>query len=162
MNKEFIEDLVFGARLLISLDADKTELDDNIRCARTLLSDFPDMSIIIRPHVMEFRHKNPEYLIDGEIGDRKGIHSEKGITDAFKRGVEQGCRIIVLDLDMHMSGKLLHPTQIAKFLIWRPDFNEEQIHSCYVVYRNRAVLVESTVLDRNEIAAILDKLKAEQ
>ncbi len=111
---------------------------------------------------MEFRHKNPEYLIDGEIGDRKGIHSEKGISDAFKRCVEQGCRIIVLDLDMHMSDQLLHPTQIAKFLTWRPDFNEEQIHSCYVVYHNRAVLIESTVPDRTEIAAILDKLKAEQ
>ena len=37
MKTEYIEDLVFGERLLISESADKTELDDNIRCARTLL-----------------------------------------------------------------------------------------------------------------------------
>jgi len=160
MKNDYNEDLIFGERLLISPDADETELDDNIRCARTILSSFPDMSIVIRTHIMEFRHKNPEYLIDGEIGDRKGIHSEKGIANAFKRGVEQGCRIIVLDLDMHMSGQLLHPNQIAKFLTWRPDFNKEKIHSCYVVYRNKAVKIESTMNSRNEIAAILDKLKA--
>ena len=48
MNKEYIEDLVYGARLLISVDADKTEMNENIRCARTLLDSFPDMSIVIR------------------------------------------------------------------------------------------------------------------
>ena len=84
MNKEYIEDLVYGARLLISVDADKTELNENIRCARTLLESFPDMSIVIRRNVLEFQFKNPEYLINGEIGDRKGIHSERGIADASK------------------------------------------------------------------------------
>ena len=29
MKKEYIEDLVFGERLLISIDADKTELNPN-------------------------------------------------------------------------------------------------------------------------------------
>ena len=98
------------------------------------------ISIVIRRHILEFKLKNPEYLINGEIGDRKGIMSEKGITDAFKRGVEQGCRIIVLDLDKHMAGRLLHPNQIAKYISWRPDFSAEMIHTCYVVYRGLAVL----------------------
>lgn len=101
---------------------------------------FEDMSIVIREHILEFKLKNPEYLINGEIGDRKGIHSEKGITDAFKRGVEQGCRIIVLDLDKHMSNKLLHPTQIAKYIAWRPDFVAEVIHTCYVVYTKAGII----------------------
>lgn len=162
MKKEYIEDLVFGARLLISADADKTELDDNIRCARTLLNCFGDMSIFIREHILEFRVKNPEYLINGEIGDRKGIHSEKGITDAFKRGVEQGCRIIVLDLDKHMSEGLLHPTQIAKYIAWRPDFIAEMIHTCYVIYRGKAVMISSDLKERDGIALALEKLKAEQ
>lgn len=162
MKKEYIEDLVFGARLLISADADKTELDDNIRCARTLLNCFGDMSIVIRKHLLEFRVKNPEYLINGEIGDRKGIHSEKGITDAFKRGVEQGCRIIVLDLDKHMSRGLLHPTQIAKYIAWRPDFIAEMIHTCYVIYRGKAVMISSALKERDKIALALEKLKAEQ
>ena len=86
-----------------------------------------------------FASMKAEYIINGEIGDRKGIHSERGISDAFKRGVEQGCRVIVLDLDMHMSEKLLHPNQIAKYIFWRPDFAVFAIHTCYVVYRGRAV-----------------------
>ena len=162
MKKEYIEDLVYGARLLISVDADKTELNENIRCARTLLESFPDMSIVIRRNVLEFQFKNPEYLINGEIGDRKGIHSERGIADAFKRGVEQGCRVIVLDLDMHMYSQLLHPNQIAKHLLWRPDFSEAAIHLCYVVYRGRAVEVRSDMRTREEIAMVLEKLKAER
>lgn len=162
MKKEYMEDLVFGERLLISIDADKTELNDNIRCARTLLESFNDMSIVIRRNVFEFKIRNPEYLINGEIGDRKGIHSERGIADAFKRGIEQGCRVIVLDLDMHMSEQLLHPNQIAKHLLWRPDFSNEQIHICYVVYRGRAVEIRSELRTRAQISAVLEKLKAER
>ena len=63
MKKEFVEDLIFGARLLICEDADKSELEDNIRCARVLLNSFPEMSIVIRAHVMEFQVKNPKTLI---------------------------------------------------------------------------------------------------
>lgn len=103
MKKEYIEDLVFGERLLISIDA-----------------------------------------------------------DAFKRGIEQGCRVIVLDLDMHMSEQLLHPNQIAKHLLWRPDFSNEQIHICYVVYRGRAVEIRSELRTRAQISAVLEKLKAER
>lgn len=157
-----VEDFVFGSRLLISTNADKVELEDNVRCARSLLKSFPDMSITIREHVIEFRRRNPEYLIDGELGDRKGIHSEKGIKDAFRRCVEQKCNIVVLDLDMHMSMNPIHPSQIAKFLVWRPDFCKDNIRTCYIVYRDRAVVVDWQMKDRTLIIEVLDKLKAEQ
>ena len=120
------------------------------------------MSIVIRAHVMELGRKNPEYLINGEIGDRKGIQSERGISDAFKRAVAQGCSIVVLDLDMNMSKRLLNPNQIAKYLAWRPDFKDEQIHTCYVVYHGKVVSINASVSDRQGIALILEKLKAEQ
>lgn len=158
---EYYRDEEFGSRLLISPEADKTELYDNIRCARTLLSAFPEMNIVILKHTMEFQIKNPEYLVDGQIGDRKGIHSENGITNAFKKAVKQGCRIVVLDLDMHMFNQLLHPRQIAKHIVWRPDFTEEQIRLCYVVYRGRAVVVRHDQKECEEIITILEKLKAE-
>jgi len=126
------------------------------------LKHFTEVSIVIRSHILEFNVKNPEYLVNGEIGDRKGIHSEKGITYAFKKGVEQGCRIIVLDLDAHMSHKLLHPNQIAKYIAWRPDFDEILIHTCYVVYRDTAVAIKSSNNTRQDIARILEKLIAGQ
>ena len=95
------------------------------------------------------------------MGDRKGIHSEKGITDSFKRCREQGCHIIILDLDKHMSHQLLHPTQIAKYISWRPDFNGKDIHT-YLVYRNKAVKIGYELTCRKNITAVIENLKSEQ
>ncbi len=44
---------------------------------------------------MSFGHKNPEYIIDGQLGDRKGIMGEKGVTAGFKAAKKQGCKIVV-------------------------------------------------------------------
>ena len=44
----YIEDEVYGQRLLISVSADPRELQSNIRAARAILHSFADVSIIIR------------------------------------------------------------------------------------------------------------------
>ena len=59
-NKDFIQDEIYGERLQISVRADQTELDDNIRVARVLLNCFADMYIIINEHLLTIGHKNPE------------------------------------------------------------------------------------------------------
>ena len=76
----YIEDVVFGNRLLISVEADSRELASNIRAARAILTSFTEVTIVINPHRMIFGHKNPEYLINNQLGDRKGIMGEKGVT----------------------------------------------------------------------------------
>ena len=53
--KDFIEDEIYGQRLLISLNADQTELNDNIRVARVLLSCFDDMYIVINDVIEKLR-----------------------------------------------------------------------------------------------------------
>ena len=70
---DYIEDEVYGQRLLISVNADQRELLSNIRAARAILHSFADVTIIINTHTMSFGHKNPEYTIDGQLGDRNGI-----------------------------------------------------------------------------------------
>ena len=82
INTDFIEDEIYGDRLLVSIHADQRELSSNIRAARAILHSFPDVYIIINPHNLELGHKNPEYTIDSRLGDRKGIMSEKGVTAA--------------------------------------------------------------------------------
>ena len=57
-NKDFLLDEIYGERLLISIRADQTELNDNIRVARVLLSCFNDMYIIINEHLLTIGHKN--------------------------------------------------------------------------------------------------------
>lgn len=81
---DYIEDEVYGQRLLISVNADPRELQSNIRAARAILHSFAEISIIINAHTMTFGHKNPEYTIDGKLGDRKGIMGERGVTAGFK------------------------------------------------------------------------------
>ena len=70
-NKDFLVDEIYGERLLISVKADRTELIDNIRVARVLLKCFSDMYIRINEHLLIIGHKNPEYTINGKLGDRK-------------------------------------------------------------------------------------------
>ncbi len=70
---DYIEDEIYSQRLLISKNADQRELPGNICAARAILHSFADVSIIINTHTMFFGHKNPEYIIDRLLGNRKGI-----------------------------------------------------------------------------------------
>lgn len=143
-HKEFLIDEIFGERLLISIRADQTELDDNIRVARVLLTSFTDMFIIINEHLLTIGHKNPEYTINGKLGDRKGVESENGIKSAFRKAKQQGCKVVVLDFDMHMSESILKTKKIVSGLIGRhEDFSQGSLDECYIVHNSKAVVVKS-------------------
>ena len=140
--KEFLIDEIYGERLLISIRADQTELNDNIRVARVLLSCFEDMYIIINEHLLTIGHKNPEYTINGKLGDRKGVESENGIKSAFRKAKQQGCKVVVLDFDMHMSESILKTKKIVSGLFGRhEDFSQGTLEECYVVHNSKAVVV---------------------
>ena len=143
VNKEFIQDEIYVERLLISVRADQTELDDNVRVARVLLS-CDDMFIIINEHLLTIGHKNPEYTINGKLGDRKGVESENGIKSAFRKAKQQGCKVVVLDFDMHMSESILKTKKIVSGLFGRhEDFSQGMLDECYVVHNNKAVVVKA-------------------
>ena len=79
METEYLLDEVFGERLLISKEADRSELGSNIRAARAILCSYNEVSIRINSHIYAIGHTNPEYTICEELGDRKGVMSEKGL-----------------------------------------------------------------------------------
>lgn len=91
---DYLADEVFAERLLVSKYSDQSELSSNIRAARAILNSFSEVAIRINPHKIEFGHKNPEYTICEQLGDRKGIMSEKGITAGFRSAKKQGCRLL--------------------------------------------------------------------
>lgn len=156
--KEYYEDEIFKDRLLISTSADKKDLEGNIRTARSILSSFADTKIRIRPHIVEKGVKNPEYDINGVIADRKAIKSEKGIASGFKKGKEQGCKIIVIDLDESM--KRLNENRLATHIMWRKaDFDSGLITKCYIVCNGKSVVVESSMLSKDNLINVLKKLK---
>lgn len=161
-NNDFIEDEIFGRRLLISIKADQSELDDNIRVAHVLLNCFVDMYIIINEHLLTIGHKNPEYTINGKLGDRKGVESENGIKSAFRKAKQQGCKVVVLDFDMHMSESILKTKKIVSGLFGRhEDFTQGSLDECYVVHNSKAVVVKSdafTAPDKESVKQIINNV----
>lgn len=160
--KDFILDEIFGDRLLISVRADQTELNDNIRVAHVLLSCFDDMYIIINDHLLTIGHKNPEYTINGKLGDRKGVESENGIKSAFRKAKLQGCKVVILDFDMHMSESILKTKKIVSGLFGRhDDFTQGELDECYIVHNNKAVVVKSdafAVPDKETIKKLINEV----
>lgn len=160
--EDFIIDEVFGERLLISKQADQSELDENIRVARVLLNCFDDMRIRINEHLLIFGHKNPEYTINEKLGDRKGVESENGIKSAFRKAKEQGCQTVVLDFDMHMADDMLKTKKIASGIYGRhDDFISGIINECYVVHNCKAVVVETNVFADTDKDAVKQKIEDE-
>ena len=156
--KEFTQDKIYGDRLLISINADQRELQSNIRAARAILHSFADVSIIINAHTMSLGHKNPEYTIDGQLGDRKGIMGEKGVTAGFKAAKKQGCKIVVIDLDEHILQ--VRSFELSKYISRRKaDFVSGMIAACYVVFDGEAVVVNASVQTRREIESVINELK---
>ena len=154
---KYIEDEVYGQRLLISVNADQRELRSNIRAARAILNSFDDVTIIINAHTMSFGHKNPEYTIDGQLGDRKGIMGEKGVTAGFKTAKKQGCKIVVIDLDEHILQ--VRSFELSKYISRRKaDFVNGMITACYVVFDGEAVVVNASIQTRKEIMMTIEML----
>ena len=158
METEYLLDEVFGERLLISVKADKSELGSNIRAARAILRSYNDVSIRINSHTYAIGHKNPEYTICEELGDRKGVMSEKGITAGFKSAKKQGCKIVVIDLDEHVCR--LDTFALSKYISRRKtDFISNMITDCYVVFYGGAVRVNARYQTRREIESRLERLR---
>lgn len=157
---KFFIDKEYGKRLQTSVQADRTEVEENTRAAKALLASFPKMKVKIREHILEEGRKNPEYTINGKTADRKGIESEKGITAGFKKAIEQGCEIVIIDLDMHLKDKLLKVRDLARYIDWRKsDFESGTIRDCYVIYRNQAIKIGKSDTGRDKIQAILKQLE---
>ena len=156
-SKDYIEDEVYGRRLLISVNADQRELNSNIRAARAILHSFEDIYITINAHTMSIGHKNPEYTIDGQLGDRKGIMGEKGVTAGFKSAKKQGCKIVVIDLDEHIFQ--VRSFELSKYISRRKaDFVSGMIAACYVVYGGEAVVVNARLQTRQQIMSAIEQL----
>lgn len=154
-------DKEFGRRLLISKQADQNEVKLNTEAARILLRNFPDMHIKIREHILDGR-KNPEYIVNGAIADRKGIESEKGVRSAFRKAKEQGCEIVVLDLNAHMNSFPLRSGKLARQISGRrEDFTSDAIKECYILYKEKATVImreDFNVTDTKELHAHLTNI----
>lgn len=167
---QYTIDNTYGERLKISVQADQTEVEENTRAVHSLLSSFPKMNMQIRKHVYEAGVKNPEYLINDNIADRKGIESPNGVASGFNKAIKQGCSVVVLDLDMHPDKfKQLPSIKLASAINNRHfDFENGIISECYIIYNGKAVKITTDFfsgdkrLTKERIRTELEKIKGDR
>ena len=64
--------------------------------------------------------------------------------DSFRKAKQQGCKVVVLDFDMHMSESILKTKKIVSGLFGRhEDFSQGTLDECYVVHNSKAVVIKS-------------------
>lgn len=154
--KVYVPDKEYGERLLISIKADTNDLQDNIRVAKALLDSFPEMIVKIRPHIRIKGVPNPELEINDLIADNKKIEGFGGVSNGFRKAIEQECKAVVIDLDASL--KRLDIEKLSKAIADRKiDFKEKKILECYVVYNGKSVKIVTH--DRNKIREILSRIK---
>lgn len=167
---QYTTDKTYGERLKISVQADQTEVKENTRAAHSLLSSFPEMNMQIRKHVYENGVKNPEYLINDNKADRKGIESPNGVASGFNKAIKQGCSVVVIDLDMHPNKfKYLPSIKLASAINNRHmDFENGTVSECYVIYNDKAVKITAdffsgdTKQTKERIREELEKIKGDR
>lgn len=160
MKEGFRPDTTFATRLQVHQQADPTEVDENIATARILLHNFETMRIQVAEHILLPNHKNPEYIINGWVADAKRIEGYKGVASGFKKAIKQGCQVVVIDLNKHMYERELSVNELAKYIHWRmADFEQEVIKECYIVFRDKAVVVTKEQSSREAIKEVIEKLR---
>ena len=118
------------------------------------------MTIKVREHVLVDGQPNPEYIINDLIADRKGIKSPQGISAGFRKAIKQGCKAVVIDLDMNMKEKPLAVGAISRYINWRhSDFEKGIIQECYVIYHGKAVCIDNSHIGREAIEEEIKKLR---
>ena len=132
--------------LMISAMADPSEIMDNLSTGR-ILSEF--LNVKIAPHFTQLKGrsiKNPEFIIDGYIADAKRIMSAKGVGDAFKKALEQNCKIVILDLDKHnvRVNKKLSQKISARV----DDFIHKGMLKCYIVKNGICIEIEQSLFQK--------------
>lgn len=91
-----------GKSVSVNIYAHTVDLEDNLRIAKSLVESH-SLNVLIRPHIDSWiikEHKNPEYLIDNKIGERKSPTS-KDYTKSLSKANKQGCEVVVFDLSVN-------------------------------------------------------------
>ena len=91
-----------GNTLKVSPYADERDLKENIDDAKTIVKE-AKVNVEIRAHLdstLLLGHKNPEYIIDDTIADRKAPTTDKlkNLRNIYKSATKQECESLVLNL----------------------------------------------------------------
>jgi hypothetical protein len=153
-----LDDLFFeDSGVQLSVIADKTEIADNLATGIILKKIFKDIEIKIRPHVYRISKKNPEFLINGKIGDAKRLRKYSGVTNNFRKAVsQQNCKVVILDFNKHWdTSKPINVDIVAGLLLRRKNDFRNGVE-CYLVYGKKAVFINSDNLIKHKLIKLIN------
>lgn len=85
-----------GKKVHANIFADESDKIANIETAMIIVEKL-EKDVFVRPHIEVQNHKNPEYLIDGKLADRKE-QKGKNISSNLNSAKKQGCKTVVFDI----------------------------------------------------------------
>ncbi|REC47862.1 MULTISPECIES: minor capsid protein [Chryseobacterium] len=85
-----------GKKVYANIFADDGDKIKNIETGM-IIAEKLDKDVFVRPHIDVQNHKNPEYLIDGNLADRKEQRG-KNISSNLNSAKKQGCKTVVFDI----------------------------------------------------------------
>lgn len=91
-----------GKKIEVNIFADAKDLEGNLKVGKIIVEKLK-LNVVIRPHIdgrLILGLKNPEYLINNKIGERKTPES-KNYKKSLKKANEQECEIVVFDLSLN-------------------------------------------------------------
>lgn len=94
-----VNDWENGSRLHIHFFADINDLEANKQNAIIACKYIANLDIIIKEHVKTTGIKNPEYIINGLLGDLKTVSSKSSIHNRVSTARKQGCKSILINID---------------------------------------------------------------
>lgn len=125
-----------GTTIKVHQKADESEIEDNIKTGFVLAKVFPNLDIRIREHKEQIKGscKNPEYLINGRLGDAKRLEDISGITNGAKSAKEQGCKVIIYDYNKKYKPKYINYKKTAQRITHRKaDFEDGTLEDIYLI-----------------------------
>ena len=147
----------------ISVIADKTEIADNVATALILKNSFKDIDIEIRPHLYSSKKSNPEFLVNGQIGDAKRIEKLSGITNGFNKAVnKQACKIVIIDFNKHFDTSKSVNIDMVVGLIYRRKSDFINGVECYLVYGEKAVYINKDNLIKHKLKKLINGIMPNQ
>lgn len=138
-----------GSKVFVSpfSDANPRELIGNYKVA-VKIADQLNVDVKLRPHIngsVILKKSNPEYLIDGELADRKSPSGSR-LRSILSKAKRQNIAILVLDLQHSLRTFEDIIDELAGRL--KDEKNYKNIKQVILVSKNRKVV---TKYDRNEI-----------
>nr|WP_164905190.1 DUF935 family protein [Aequorivita sp. H23M31] len=149
----------------VSIFADQRDLKQNVESALKI-ADNLDIKVQIRAHLDTNIAKgftNAEYYINGNLSDLKINFEEnnyKAISNAFTAAKKQRLSSIVFDFTN--SFKNLDTTRVASEMNKNLNSGKNSRYREFIfIYKNNVVLITRENILKNEMEAILKKLKSE-